>query len=580
VETLNAPLSYTALVIAFLFGEDKVSIWFQAYVQGQKVNLDEIFRSKDIRPEDRDRHVSEAASGILPDVSPLYSRSVRNVMEQAARIARDVSTVQHSLPTLSPRHVMAAFAFRNPSDHRDQVRGWGFSENDWQDRFIQFAQESFPDEQWSRLKGFSRPYIETISSFTSDDPLSPARDLLGVEDEAGAFARIAAAKSIKPPLAVGIFGEWGSGKTFFMRRVYENVRSLTERTAQRSDKSKSLFHADIVQIRFNAWHYIETNLWASLVEYIFAELDRWLLQKIQNARPKADLLFNRLATAQQLKLDALEDVAPRRAERRSAELRAERARREYEEALARSTAVGQKAYARALLDTLLGDKDVKADLAEIGEALGAREIADNTGRVMDLLEEARSETGRTRLIVRTSIGKLGELRWIAAVVFVLVGLPLLVVGLKDGVALLTGSQGIRSIHDTVLALAGLAAGAAGCGGALLRQAAKALQKIDEFDKALDERIGKQTQEVKQSDVAKDQRTAEDDLKKRRQAMEAAERALAEADARLTVARQDFESATARSRLNAFIRAKATEGDYANISASSPPSAAISVNSLR
>jgi hypothetical protein len=31
----EAPLSYTALVIAFPFGKDVVSIWFQSYVRGQ-----------------------------------------------------------------------------------------------------------------------------------------------------------------------------------------------------------------------------------------------------------------------------------------------------------------------------------------------------------------------------------------------------------------------------------------------------------------------------------------------------------------------------------------------------------------
>jgi hypothetical protein len=32
------------------------------------------------------------------------------------------------------------------------------------------------------------------------------------------------------------------------------------------------FHEHIAQIQFNAWHYVEGNLWASLVEHIFANL--------------------------------------------------------------------------------------------------------------------------------------------------------------------------------------------------------------------------------------------------------------------------------------------------------------------
>src|SRR5262249_36483259 len=142
-----------------------------------------------------------------------------------------------------------------------------------------------------------------------------------------------------------------------------------------------LFHNEIVQIRFNAWHYIETNLWASLVEYIFTELDRWLLAKADNSRPKADLVFNRLATAQQLKLDALESVVTRRAEKRSAEIRAERARREYEEARARAAAVGADTYARAVLATFLSNDEFKEKANQIGAALGAPELADSAGQV-------------------------------------------------------------------------------------------------------------------------------------------------------------------------------------------------------
>ena len=552
-----APISYTALVIAFMFGDDAVSRWFQSYVREGGVRVDDIFRSKSTTPNDQQIHVARAASRELPVIAPLYSRSVRNVMEQAAKIARDVESAESAVPVLTPAHVMAAYAFRNPSDHRDQVRGWGFKENDWQAQFLQFAQSTFPDQQWSRLKGFVRPHVEAVSSFTADDPLAAAVDLLGVEDEAAALARIAAAISIKPPLAIGIFGEWGSGKTFFMKRIYENVLALTKR-AERHPK-QTLFHTDIVQIRFNAWHYIETNLWASLVEYIFAELDRWLLEKTQNGRPEADLVFNRLATAQQLKLDALESVVSRRAERRSAELRAERARREYEQALARSAAVGAGTYARAFLSTLLAQSDLRQRAAGIGKALGAPELAENADRVIEVLEQGRSEAGRASLLMRAGRQKLGTWRWILAVVIALFGAPLAAVAFKDFAAWFTGSRAVASIHDTVLAISGLLAGVAAWGGALLQRSSKILQNVDQFEKRLRDEAALQAQTA--TDPSK-KLAAEDELRKRRQDMDVAERALADADARLTAARQDFESATARSRLNAFIRAKATEGDYA------------------
>jgi hypothetical protein len=555
----SAPLSFTALVIAFLFAEDKVSRWFQNYVGSRKINQAEIFASKRVGPNTRHLHLKRADSGELPVATPLYSVSVKYVLREAANIAREFS---HRL--LTPGHVMAAYAFRTPSDHRDQVRGWGFDERDWQPAVLAALQEFYPETSWERLRTSVRaaPRLgPLVGRYTADDPTAPPRDLIGVEDEAAAFARILAASAIKPPLAVGVFGEWGSGKTFFMRRIFENVEQLTQRAAK--DPKRGPFYPDIVQIRFNAWHYIETNLWASLVEYIFTELDRWLLQKSDNERARADLVFDRLATAQQLKLDALEDVVSRRAERRSAELRAERARREYEEALARAVAVGPSAYGRAMLAHFLQqDPQRNQELEEIGNALGIRKAQESAAQVSEVLEQARSEAGRARLVMQSGIAKLGTVPWILSVILVLLGFPIVAAALKQFAGDLLNLQSVKSIHDAVAAVGGLTAGVAALAGMLVRQASAVLGKIDNFDRALQQEIERQTVTLDRTDLAKRKVEAEAELKKRKQAMESAERALADADARLAAARQDFESATARSRLNAFIRAKATDGDYA------------------
>src|SRR5262245_12671574 len=224
--TQAAPLSYTALVIGFLWADDPVSRWFQQYADTHNVDAFEIFRSKDLfgnvqaflqdktTQAVRRSYVSIADSGRLPDANPLYSTSAKRVLSAAAQIARDVQGGADV--TVGTCHVMAAFAFRNPSDHRDQVRGWGFDERNWKDEFLAFAERTFPQDRWSVLKdgGAGTPQVEAVSSYTSDDPLAASIDFLDASEEAAAFARIAAAKTIKPPLAIGVFGEWGSGKTF------------------------------------------------------------------------------------------------------------------------------------------------------------------------------------------------------------------------------------------------------------------------------------------------------------------------------------------------------------------------------
>src|SRR6185436_4396402 len=78
---------------------------------------------------------------------------------------------------------------------------------------------------------------------------------------------------VTPPLSIGLFGEWGSGKTFFMRQLRREVGQLARVASDSQRMQRELpYFKRIVQIEFNAWHYLEGNLWASLVEHIFDNL--------------------------------------------------------------------------------------------------------------------------------------------------------------------------------------------------------------------------------------------------------------------------------------------------------------------
>jgi predicted KAP-like P-loop ATPase len=72
-----------------------------------------------------------------------------------------------------------------------------------------------------------------------------------------AFAQLIASRKTVAPLSIGIFGEWGSGKTFFMERLHDAIDGITSKEAK---VDPATFHSSIVQIRFNAWHYIEPDL--------------------------------------------------------------------------------------------------------------------------------------------------------------------------------------------------------------------------------------------------------------------------------------------------------------------------------
>jgi hypothetical protein len=96
-------------------------------------------------------------------------------------------------------------------------------------------------------------------------------DLLGIGAEVDAFAYLLASRAMQPPLAIGLFGDWGSGKSFFMRAVRRRVEQITREVADRPQPDVP-FWKQIRQIDFNAWQYVRGELWASLADHIFREL--------------------------------------------------------------------------------------------------------------------------------------------------------------------------------------------------------------------------------------------------------------------------------------------------------------------
>ncbi|MGH3870585.1 MAG: P-loop NTPase fold protein [Pseudonocardiaceae bacterium] len=99
-------------------------------------------------------------------------------------------------------------------------------------------------------------------------PADEPPDLVGITAEVDAFAYLIASKTLTPPLAIGLFGDWGSGKSYFLRSVQRRIDQLVSTKV----KQEPPFHRRIAQIEFNAWQYVEGNLWASLLEHLFRNL--------------------------------------------------------------------------------------------------------------------------------------------------------------------------------------------------------------------------------------------------------------------------------------------------------------------
>ena len=101
-----------------------------------------------------------------------------------------------------------------------------------------------------------------------------AQDSLDVRQQAETFATLLVARYSRPPFAIGLLGDWGVGKTFFMRLMQESVDTLTAGGTVPERNANAV--ARVAQIEFNAWHYVDSDLWASLASHIFDELSKEL----------------------------------------------------------------------------------------------------------------------------------------------------------------------------------------------------------------------------------------------------------------------------------------------------------------
>jgi hypothetical protein len=122
-------------------------------------------------------------------------------------------------------------------------------------------------------------YVRTQQTTEKIDAI---RDMVGGEDKLGfthyvnAFVRLI--KDTQPPLTIGIYGAWGTGKSFLMDKIAKKLSSkddvkqieklpLWRKVLRKADERDPV-------IWFEAWDYNSSDkLWAGLVERIFLGIE-------------------------------------------------------------------------------------------------------------------------------------------------------------------------------------------------------------------------------------------------------------------------------------------------------------------
>lgn len=221
---------------------------------------------------------TEAANDLVPfdalDISP----RVLNGLETARELAL---ATRHENGRVGILHLAAALISRRVDGDEDWA-AMGFDPQALRLELIDHAvNKGGTGEVWREALGEE----ETVTAgrpvdLNSDEPEAVVRsdakwtsDPLGIRPDVASFAALLASRSLEPPLAIGLFGPWGSGKTTFLKRLRLAIdERATQAKAACAASQQTPFVTNVVHVEFNAWHFSEDALISSLVDTIVREI--------------------------------------------------------------------------------------------------------------------------------------------------------------------------------------------------------------------------------------------------------------------------------------------------------------------
>jgi KAP family P-loop domain len=256
----------------------------------------------------------------------------------------------------------------------------------------------------------------------SDEPEAVVRldedwtsDPLSIRPDVESFAALLASRNLEPPLSIGLFGPWGSGKTTFLKRLRRAVdRRAAEAKASIDARQQTPYVSNVVHIDFNAWHFAEGALTSSLVDTILRALSSYIKDDKQIAgkawsKQKLEALESTKRKVEAAK--ALEDAA------RTAVTNAQTA-----VAVTRQKAAAATTSLQAVAQSIWGATKASLQASSVVKDSGVLEAIGDTIKSTDELQ-ARLTAVRSR-----PVRILSDLGWPRSLLFagLVLGVPLLI----------------------------------------------------------------------------------------------------------------------------------------------------------
>ncbi len=232
---------------------------------------------------------------------------------------------------------------------------------------------------------------DAIQGMGRDGTYKPSEhDSLDLKEQAKIFSSLMVAENIKPPFAIGLLGDWGVGKSFFMRLMQENVTLAAGKDVNLKPSVGAV--SRVAQIEFNAWHYVDSDLWASLASHIFDSLSEELSAKTDEVEETRRKLRQNISSSQKEQKEA--NIAKNTAMKQlhKAGRKLEDKQREREKLIEK----GESLRLQEVWDHVVKDSDVlnfKKEIEQVSKTLGIESVmkgAEDLERIYHSMTEVYS----------------------------------------------------------------------------------------------------------------------------------------------------------------------------------------------